>query len=650
MTRSVLRWCPLIALLFSVSPLAAQSYRLDTLARAPLAQYPVCLAFVPDGGGAFFFTEKNSGRVRFYDGTLRQEPFLTVAVESEGEQGLLGIAVHPKYPDTPYVFVFYVRALDRLGIVERYTDSAGVGIHPTQILIVPRMTDATENNGGILAFGPDEKLYVAIGDHVTQRLLVQDTSQRRFVWGKILRINADGSIPQDNPSPNRPFWAWGLRQPQGMTFDQETGDLYITEGGTEAGNAIYRVRKGDNMGWPFTDRTEEPATTRPLLMFPEGRQPLLTGIVLYRGDGFPELRGSLLFTANASPNIWRGIFTAGGDSIRIERMFTYPSGFADLQVGPDGSLYLSNGPYLSSKILRISPVAPAFVTQPRADAVQGITYSYTPEFSGTMPEVRLLDAPHGMTCDPQTGSVQWTPTNEQAVQQFQTFTLEARNGAGRAFQTHTVSVINVNDPPEQFHLARTSAIEILSFSGSDPEVILRWEPSFDPDGDTVQYVIDVDTTSGFGSPALRTFAVEDADSVHLILPRLNQMYYWRVTANDGRLSTLSEPASGQIRVAYLPPPASRVERTSPVTETLAQNFPNPFNPSTSITYTIRRAGYVRLSVFNLLGQEIARVFEGTQQEGTYEVSFNKFDIPSGIYFYRLQAPGIFETKKMVIAR
>jgi hypothetical protein len=90
-----------------------------------------------------------------------------------------------------------------------------------------------------------------------------------------------------------------------------------------------------------------------------------------------------------------------------------------------------------------------------------------------------------------------------------------------------------------------------------------------------------------------------------------------------------------------------VETPAPVLE---QNYPNPFNPSTSISYTVRHPGYVRLSVFNLLGQEIERVVEGNQPEGTYDVAFNKLNLPSGIYFYRLQAPGIFETKKMVIAR
>lgn len=650
MTSLVLRWFPLVLLCCLANSAWAQTYRVDTLARAPYAQYPVSLAPVPHGDGAFFFTEKNSGRVRFFSGTLRPEPFATVPVDYDGEQGLLGIAVHPKYPDTPYVFVYYVRTADRLGIVERYTDSAGVGIRPAQILIVPRMTDATENNGGVMAFGPDGKLYIGVGDHRTESLAAQDTTQRRSVWGKILRINTDGSIPPDNPSPHRPFWAWGLRNPQGIAFDQETGELYCTEGGLTGSNAIYRIQKGDNLGWPFADRTAPPATTRPLLLYPEGRAPSLTGIGVYRGDGFPRLRGAILFTANAFPCVWIGTPSLQGDSLRTELLFSYPTGFADLQVGSDGALYLTNGPYLSSKILRLSPISPAFVSQPPANAVQDVPFTYTPTFTGTPPEVRLLAGPEGMICDAQTGKVRWTPSNTQALQHQHTFVLEARNGAGTALQTHTIPVVNVNDPPDPFRLAVTSGIEVLSFSGSEPEVTLRWETTTDPDGDTVQYVVEVDSLATFTTQALRIFAAEGADSVQIPLPRQSQVYYWRVIANDGRLATTAEPSPGKITVEYVPASTLKVERETAASQTLTQNYPNPFNPSTSISYTVQRAGYVRLSVYNLLGQEISRVFEGNQQEGTYEVSFQKLDIPSGIYFYRLQAPGIFETKKMIIAR
>jgi hypothetical protein len=543
--------------------------------------------------------------------------------------------------------------MDRLGIVERYLDSAGTGIHPSQILIIPRMNDATEHNGGVLAFGPDRKLYIGVGDHRTQRAWVQDTTSKRSVWGKILRINPDGSIPRDNPIPQRPFWAWGLRNPQGLAFDRATGDLYCTDGGFEGVNAVFLVRKGDNLGWPATDRTRLPATTHPLFQFTDAKQPAITGIAFYHGDAFPKLRGNILFCSNAIPAIWSGMPDAGRDTLRVEQLFSYPSGFADMQEGPDGGLYLTNGPYISSKIIRIMPVAPSFTSMPPSSATQGIPYIYQPTFDGTPPEVRLLYGPEGMTCDAHTGAIRWVPTNDQVFHGPVTFVLEARNGAGTAEQRRSVSITNVNDPPNRFSLNRPVEREVLSFSGRNPELTLHWEHGGDPDGDTLQYIVEVDTSTRFNSPGYHLFLADTADSIHIALPHAASVYYWRVTANDGRMTTPAEPPYGRIAIAYLTPPVERPQRTV-VVETpapvLEQNYPNPFNPSTSISYTVRHPGYVRLSVFNLLGQEIERVVEGNQPEGTYDVAFNKLNLPSGIYFYRLQAPGIFETKKMVIAR
>ena len=641
----------LVVLLLGAPRLSGQEYRVDTLARAPLAQYPVNIAFVPDGSGRFFFTEKNSGRVRVYQHGLLPDPFLTVPVESEGEQGLLGITCYPAYADSPLVFVFYVRAGDRLGIVERYRDSAGIGIEPRQILIVPRLDNTSEHNGGALRFGPDRKLYVSVGDHKTSPWNAQDTSFARIVWGKILRINIDGSIPGDNPSPRKAFWAWGLRSCEGMAFDPADGALYCTDGGVGHPNRIFRVRHGGgNMGWPRTSPPDPPAGIQPLLAFPAERSPALTGIAVYTGDAFPSLRGRLLVAANATPALWVSKYPARSDSLLLERFFSFPTGFADVQVGPDGCMYLTNGPYLSSKILRLSPVAARFASTPALDAVQGIPYSYTPVFTGTPPDLILLEGPDGMTVDSSTGRVLWTPTNTQARSKSFQVTLGAQNGAGITRQHFEVRVIDTNDPPGSFNLGMAAGAEVLNFLGTEPHVTFRWAQANDPDGDSVIYVVELDSTVSFDSPAHRVFPSGKADSLHVPLPRISGTYYWRVSASDGRLSTPGTPPYAMMSVSFLPTPGVRVATDPPAASPLEQNFPNPFNPSTSISYFVQRQGYVRLSIFNLLGQEVSRVFEGIRDEGRYVVSFTNLDLPSGIYFYRLQAPGLFETKKMIIAQ
>jgi hypothetical protein len=169
--------------------------------------------------------------------------------------------------------------------------------------------------------------------------------------------------------------------------------------------------------------------------------------------------------------------------------------------------------------------------------------------------------------------------------------------------------------------------------------------------DTVRYIVQLDTLATFTSPARRDTSAGPNLSLRITLPRVSRDYFWRVRATDGQdtvLSTQIRRFRITVSTAIQEPKSKQKEKDN--TAALEQNFPNPFNPTTSITYTIPRGGNVRLSVFNLLGQEVALVFDGTQSAGTYEVNFSKEDLPTGIYFYRIQAPGFVETRKMVITK
>jgi hypothetical protein len=227
--------------------------------------------------------------------------------------------------------------------------------------------------------------------------------------------------------------------------------------------------------------------------------------------------------------------------------------------------------------------------------------------------------------------------------------LRAENGAGSAEQEFRLQVVNVNDPPGPFSLRELPNGTELTFLGVEPEVLLRWEPSVDPDDDTVKYTVQLDTTVTFNSPARRDTTIL-TDSLRLGLSRHSATYYWRVFAGDGTAMTASSGEPWRFTIAYMPPTLSRPDRERVMQPLLEQNFPNPFNPSTSIKYSVQRAGFVRLAVYNLLGQEVAVLVEGVQAQGAHEVEFQKADLPSGIYFYRLQAPGLFETKKMMITK
>jgi glucose/arabinose dehydrogenase len=620
---------------------AAQPYRVDTLGRAPTVQYPVSVAFVPGGAGKFFFTEKNSGRVRVYDRGIQPEPFLTLPVEDEGEQGLRGLAFHPAYPDTPFVFVFYTRKIDRSNVVERYTDSGGVGVDPRLVLVVPRRDDGTINNGGALAFGPDGTLFIGVGDYGTPAQ-AQDVVARRNYWGKILRVNIDGSFPADNPFPRNPIWAYGVRDPQGIAFDPLTGDMVCTDGGTQGKNAVHLVTREANLGWPLRG-----IGRKPLVAFGGDEQPALSSVAVYRGEAFPRLRGKLLIAGNLAPVLWTGTFFPAGDSLALERLFVSNTGFADVRVSPTGSIVLSNGPYLGSRLLRLSPVAPAFNSSPPLRAIGGELYRYTPTFTGTPPSLTLENAPAGMSVDPETWSVVWIPSKAQALAGLANVSLLAENGAGTVEQHWRIRVTNVNDPPLPFALSDTTEETIVSFSGTDPVVELSWTATTDPDGDRVSYRVQLDTSLAFDSPLHRDTLVTGTDTLRVVLPKASHDYLWRVAATDGTLMTFAVPVLKRMKVNYQP---GAVQAPEAATEEIPAPVPELPPAPSSLKYTLRRGGHVRLSVFNLLGQEVVRVFDGQQEEGPHEVALTSLNLPNGVYIYRLQAPGVFDTRKVVIAQ
>jgi hypothetical protein len=209
--------------------------------------------------------------------------------------------------------------------------------------------------------------------------------------------------------------------------------------------------------------------------------------------------------------------------------------------------------------------------------------------------------------------------------------------------------VNVNDPPGFFAIAETAAVRRVMATDRGVEHVFTWQPSTDPDGDSVTYTLQIDTAATFDSPVRRD-SVTRATSLRVNFPRQGATYFWRVWAGDGRFSVLSVPPRATLAMDLMTPIVAREEL--PVTEekTTGEDFPPPFNAESGISYTLMRGGHVRLTVFNLLGQEVARLVDGVQGPGRHDVAFAKTGLPGGIYFYRLQAPGILETKKVVVAR
>ena len=233
------------------------------------AVWPVALAAAPDG--KLFYAELLTGNIRIWqDGKSFPEPFATIDdVSNHGESGLLGLAIHPNYPQEPYVYALYTVDYPETGFpliqrVVRFRDDNGTGRDYTVIIDNLPATTTGLHNGGRIAFGPNGKLYLSIGDTD----LPGRAQDPMHLEGSILRFNPDGSIPSDNPIPGSPVYAIGLRNDFGLAFQPETGFLYATDNGPGGFDEVNKIEAGHNYGWPLhLGVTETEGFTDPIAVF-----------------------------------------------------------------------------------------------------------------------------------------------------------------------------------------------------------------------------------------------------------------------------------------------------------------------------------------------------------------------------------------------
>jgi glucose/arabinose dehydrogenase len=202
---------------------------------------PWSMDFLPDG--KIIFTER-FGRISLLDGEPRTVG--EIEVRDVGESGLLGIAVDPEFEQNNFIYVYY--AHDSSNRVSRFVLSDTL---QNETVLLDGIPSASIHNGGRIKFGPDEKLYVTTGD-ATQSSLAQDTNS---LAGKILRLNKDGTIPDDNPFGNYVF-SYGHRNPQGVAWHLGIGDMYSSEHGPTRNDEINVIQAGKNYGWPIEQCNE----------------------------------------------------------------------------------------------------------------------------------------------------------------------------------------------------------------------------------------------------------------------------------------------------------------------------------------------------------------------------------------------------------
>jgi aldose sugar dehydrogenase len=341
----------LAMLLVTGPPVGARTAAIQ--ARPVLTGLNFPAAFAIDGDGRFFFGEKSTGIIQVYDPVAKTKTkFFTVSrLASQNEQGLLGLALDPKYPDKPFLYAYATRT-DKGGILRnqvlKIKDDGGTGVL-WAIIFTTDTVAGRYHGGGHIGFGPDRMLYAVVGD-AHDPANAQDLSNNA---GKVLRMNRRGEAPSGNPYPGKLIWSYGLRNSFGFAFDPQTGNLWETENGPECNDEVNRILKGRNYGWgpnetcstppdpPRNTNQDGPSPVLPLRYFASTVAP--TGATFCSGCGLADSEGTMFFGDFNHGSIRRVVLTANRAGIASMGIkFTNSSGILSMERGPDGAVYFSD--------------------------------------------------------------------------------------------------------------------------------------------------------------------------------------------------------------------------------------------------------------------------------------------------------------------
>ena len=281
-----------------------------------------------------FVTEKDGSIRVVQDGVLLESPLATFRSVDVFDAGLLGIAVHPDFANNHllYVFLSYEDEDEMLwNKILKITESENK--LKTVETILDKIPGSSFTNGGFLKFGPDKKLYVGTGTVSDSSHLPQDLDS---LSGKVLRLNDDGTIPQDNPFADSHVYSLGHRHPQGMTWDDK-GTMYVAEFGPEKNDEINIIESGKNYGWPEHQcaggRNE--GFEGAVLCYDPSIEP--GGILFYSGEKL-DFESSFIMASMRAINLYQVDFEEGLSSQKS--ILSGIGRIRDVAQGNDGSLYV----------------------------------------------------------------------------------------------------------------------------------------------------------------------------------------------------------------------------------------------------------------------------------------------------------------------
>ena len=492
--------------------------------------------FAPDG--RLFVCQQNGALRVIKQDVLLATPFLSVTTDSAGERGLLGVTFDPNFGNNQWVYIYYtVPGSPAHNRVSRFTAAGDVAVSGSETILLElnNLSTAQNHNGGALHFGLDGKLYISVGENANST----NAQTLGNLLGKILRIDASGAIPTDNPffntasGVNRAIWALGLRNPFTFGFQPGTGRLFINDVGQDTWEEINDGIRGANYGWPNCEGAcSSPNFRDPIYQYSHAEGCAIVGGTFYNPPTaqFPPEYVGVYFFADLCGAWIRMLDPDNGNQVT-----TFATGLSspvDVRVSADGSLYYLDRGRSSVYRVRFSS-APAITQQPQNQTVPaGGSATFTVVASGSPPLAYQWQR-NGVDISGAAAS-SYTLANAQLSDNGASVRCGVSNAFGSVISASATLTVMNNQPPVATILSPANgthynAGDTIAFSGSatDPESgqlppsALSWTVVFHHDTHTHPFL---GPTQGVASG---TFTIPDQGETSA-----NVFYRIHLTATD----------------------------------------------------------------------------------------------------------------------
>lgn len=585
---------------------------------------------------------------------------ITDRVSAGGEMGLLGLAFHPNYENTGYLYVNYtVSSPTRATRISRFSvnpNNMNDALEESELILLTYNQPYTNHNGGQVSFGPDGYLYIAAGDGGSGGDPQNYAQNKSSLLGKILRIDVDNpqggnqyGIPPTNPFAGNTqgyreeIYSLGMRNPWRFSFDTETGWLWCADVGQSAREEIDIIINGGNYGWrcyegnlPYNTSGCGPASDYifPIWDYPRSEGYSVTGGFVYRGPNLPGLFGKYIYGDYGSRKIWSIEYDGVNPAVNTH-LLTAPGSITSFGVDQNQELYVVS---FDGKVYRFSPTA-AVVAPSGLNAMFECTLG-SPMVCGNMLNWNDNSSNEmGFVIERKEGTggyIVIDSVGENGQNYFDTEIVDSTLYTYRVYAYNAGSASGYSN--EASVTSGVVPVEFISFTASflNEKVVLIWQTATEKNNrgfeverflndnwQNIGYVAGRGTTSEKSSYEF----VDDWSTYNffgIVKYRLKQLDY------DGTF-TYSSEAVIEIDITnkdYF----------------LRQNYPNPFNPTTTISYFLPEESKVKIEVISPLGEVVQELTNSLQPQGNYEKSWNAINASTGVYFIKLTAQSTVSDK------